>query len=117
MRWVIATGKSIDRAVSDSKQARQSRQGRAGKAGSQSEEGATVAASTQDAAIANSVNSCQNSLSLCLEGFNALRDESILAIVLNKCSKLDDKSKLRNIYYQHVRRASSYSSPFSASNR
>lgn len=70
LRWVIATGKSVDRAVSDSRQTRQARQGTASwvaHACRQSEEGATVAASTQDEAIANGANSCQNSLSL--EGF------------------------------------------------
>lgn len=74
LRWVIATGKSVDRAVSDSSLARQGRQGRVrqagwvGHAGRQSEEGATVAASTQDEAIAiaNGANSCQNSLTLSL---------------------------------------------------
>lgn len=69
LRWVIATGKSVDRAVSDSSLARQAGRvgyGRLGSACRQSEEGATVAASTQDEAmaIANGANSCQNSLSL-----------------------------------------------------
>lgn len=74
LRWVIATGKSVDRAVSDSSPGKPDKagQGTAGwvaHAGRQSEEGATVAASTQDEAmaIANGANSCQNSLSL--EGF------------------------------------------------